>query len=111
MWSRSSKIIKLFYFKDPHSKSNFNIALKTLKCNFLGTLNVCVGLLPLMKMNSRVVNVTSRKGMFCRFSNQEYLKVFKKEYCSIDELVQVTEDYIKYVEADCTNFLKKLKTF
>jgi len=71
----------------------------------LGTLNVCVGLLPLLKMNSRVVNITSRKGMFCRFSNQKYLKVFKKEDCSIEELVEVTEDYIKYVDAYCTNLL------
>ncbi len=43
--------------------------------------------------------------MFCRFSNQKYLKVFKKEDCSIEELVEVTEDYIKYVDAYCTNLL------
>ena len=88
---------KDIFFKSLQNESSYRKALKIMKCNFLGTVNVCVGLFPLLKAHSRVVNITSRKGMFSRFSNQKYLQILKKKDCTIGELVKITEDYILYV--------------
>ena len=65
-----------------------------MKINFFGTLNACDVLFPLLRSNSRVVNVTSRMGFLERITNQEIVKKLSDENLTREELLEIADDYI-----------------
>ena len=70
-----------------------------MNCNFFGTLNVCIALFPLLRDHARVVNVSSRRGMLDRISNIEIKRKLSNGNCTIEDLVQIANNYIMLVQA------------
>ena len=71
-------------------------AVDTMNTNFFGTLNVCNELLPLIRANGRVVNVSSRLGLLGQVGSAELKNKIKNENLTVDELVEIINDYIEY---------------
>uniref|UniRef100_A0A8D0MBK2 Carbonyl reductase (NADPH) n=1 Tax=Sus scrofa TaxID=9823 RepID=A0A8D0MBK2_PIG len=68
----------------------------TMKTNFLGTRNVCTELLPLIKPQGRVVNVSSTEGV--RALNEcspELQQKFKSETITEEELVGLMNKFVE----------------
>jgi NAD(P)-dependent dehydrogenase (short-subunit alcohol dehydrogenase family) len=70
-------------------------AIETMSINFFGTLNVSNALFPLLRPNSRVVNVSSRLGLLTQVDNKEIKSKIKHESLTTEEVVQIVNDYIE----------------
>ena len=70
-------------------------AVETMSINFFGTLNVSNALIPLLRSNSRVVNVSSRLGLLKQVDNNEIRNKIKNENLTIEELVKIVNEYIE----------------
>ena len=68
----------------------------TIDINFTGTLNVCNALFPLLRSNSRVVNVSSRLGLLCRVKDKKLRDKISDPNNTVEDIVNIVEDYLKY---------------
>ena len=65
-----------------------------IRINYTGTLNLCNALFPLLKPDARVVNVSSRMGLFRVLKDENIRKKLADERLTIEELCQVMRVYV-----------------
>jgi len=70
-------------------------AVDTMNINFFGTLDLCNALFPLLRNNSRVVNVSSRLGLLSEISNKEIRNKFLNENLNTSDIIQIVNEYIE----------------
>ena len=63
--------------------------------NFLGTLNVCRVLFPILKPNARVINMSSRLGMLTSVKSKELREKLKSSNLEVDEIVKIMNDFVE----------------
>eukprot|EP00511_Aplanochytrium_stocchinoi_P011827 CAMPEP_0204877870 /NCGR_PEP_ID=MMETSP1348-20121228/48433_1 /ASSEMBLY_ACC=CAM_ASM_000700 /TAXON_ID=215587 /ORGANISM="Aplanochytrium stocchinoi, Strain GSBS06" /LENGTH=266 /DNA_ID=CAMNT_0052034787 /DNA_START=27 /DNA_END=824 /DNA_ORIENTATION=- len=73
------------------------VASGTLNVNYFGTLNVTNAFLPVMNINSRIVNVSSRAGKLCSLSPQLRAQFFKDDL-TVDQLTSLMRQFISDVD-------------
>jgi NAD(P)-dependent dehydrogenase (short-subunit alcohol dehydrogenase family) len=66
-----------------------------MSINYYGCLNLSNALFPLLKSNSKVINIASMLGLLSRLPNED-LKKRVTSVQNIEQLNQIVEDYIKY---------------
>ena len=66
-----------------------------MNINYFGTLDVSNTLFPLLRSNSRVVNVSSKLGLLTRVKNEDLRNKISNLNNSIDDITQIANDYIK----------------
>lgn len=67
----------------------------TTRVNFIGTLNVCNALFPLLKPHARVVNVSSRVGMLKTCKSEELRKKLTSQTATVNDVVDVIKTFIQ----------------
>jgi hypothetical protein len=87
--------IRIIYLK-PESKLELKCHIEEIvNLNYFGTLNLCNALFPLLKPNSRVVNVTSDWG-FIYYVRNENIRNKLVSVDNIDDLSLLMKEFIKY---------------
>lgn len=71
------------------------MAEETMNINFFGNLNLFNELFALMRSNGRIVNISSRYGLLRQICNRDAKKIIKNEKLTIEDLVELVEDYVK----------------
>jgi len=75
---------------------NESVARETLGTNYFGTLSVCEKLLPIIRDNGRIVNISSRQGRLSRF-NDVLKQRFTDKKLTITDLSELMNSFIKAV--------------
>lgn len=70
-------------------------AEETMRVNFLGTLNLCDALFPLLKTNARVVNVSSRAGLLKVIRDEGLRHRISSSDAKIQDVVDVMNLFVK----------------
>ncbi|XP_028399747.1 carbonyl reductase [NADPH] 1-like [Dendronephthya gigantea] len=74
-------------------------AENTIKVNFLGTLNLCKSLFPLLKPHARVVNVASMAGMLRRITTESLKDELTRPDITESELVGLIQQFVDATKA------------
>jgi carbonyl reductase 1 len=80
-------------------------AENTVRVNFLGTLNVCMELFPLLRKHTRVVHVSSSAGHLVRICGQEpaaseLKKRFSSPEATEEEIVELAKEFVSLAKED-----------
>lgn len=65
--------------------------------NYFGTLRVSEALFPLLRVNARVVNVSSTAGRLKRIPSTDLQNQFKDPNLTVEKLSNLMKLYLKYV--------------
>lgn len=63
--------------------------------NYFGTLKICEALFPLLRLNARVVNVTSSAGRLRRIPSEDLQRKFKEPNLTIENLTKLMDKFLK----------------
>lgn len=89
-------MLKFNKFKEKDFTSEIDQIVNTIRVNFTSTLNLCNALFPLLRSNARVVNVSSRAGFLSNIKDQNWIDRIASKTFSIDESVELMNEYIEY---------------
>ena len=90
-------IFIFFIYKKANSQISLNEqAIEVVKTNYFGVLNVCEALFPLLKLNSKVINVSSDWGCLKYIKNDNFRQKLMNKHNSIDEISLIMNEYIQY---------------
>ncbi|XP_066142554.1 carbonyl reductase [NADPH] 1-like [Euwallacea fornicatus] len=70
-------------------------AEETIRVNYFGTLRVCEALFPLLRQNSRVVNVSSSAGHLLVIPSAELRSKFNSDMLDVPSLTKLMEKFVK----------------
>ncbi|CAH0552184.1 unnamed protein product [Brassicogethes aeneus] len=73
-------------------------AENTLKVNYFGTLKLCEALFPLLRDNSRVVNISSSAGHLARIPTERRRKEIGDATLTIEGLNNIANKFIQYAQ-------------
>ncbi len=65
-----------------------------IRVNYTGTLNLCNALFPLLKPDARVVNISSRMGLFRVLKDEKIREKIEDQNLTVDQLCEVMRDYV-----------------
>lgn len=72
----------------------------TVDTNYFGTLNLCTALFPLLRTNSRVVNVTSDWGCIRYIRNETIKKKLLSPNLTCDAISSIMNEYVRIAQSD-----------
>uniref|UniRef100_A0A6P7H0I5 carbonyl reductase (NADPH) n=1 Tax=Diabrotica virgifera virgifera TaxID=50390 RepID=A0A6P7H0I5_DIAVI len=73
---------------------------QTIETNYFGTVRVCEALFPLLRNNTRVVNVSSCEGHLLKIPSENLRREFSRNDLTIPELNQLIGKFLKAVEIE-----------
>lgn len=85
-------------FKSNATEPFLQQAVETLKTNYFGTAQVCDHLLPRLKVNGRIVNISSSSGFLSHITNHKLKEAFEKDLTR-EKVDALMNKFISDVEA------------
>ncbi|KAJ0181935.1 hypothetical protein K1T71_002657 [Dendrolimus kikuchii] len=85
--------------------SSYEDSKKLIDTNFMSLLSISKILYPLLKNNSRVINLSSDWGLLSNIRKQVWLDTLVKDDLTVDEILQFVNDFLESAKNGKTSFL------
>ncbi|GAU88599.1 hypothetical protein RvY_01269 [Ramazzottius varieornatus] len=83
------------YQQTQHASATQDAISETIATNFIGLLDVCRVMFPILRPGARVVNVSSSLGTLRRLKNPELIHRLTSDSLTVEELEKIMADYVK----------------